>query len=217
MSTCSPLSAVDAYAVNKVAATLDTGVNQGKIRRRIEEIYAGLDHRDPAKYEPALTQLGNFVGATASKPSGKGRCDSAWCWGNELWLALEAKSDHEPTGVVQHRDIRQANDQLRLLAADRGVDVPPTESATIIISPKPGVHDDGIKGSESHVHLVTPSIMREIAFDIGSAWDDLLARSANRTLPELRQLVADTLNARNGLPSQIHARVTNDPVAWKGA
>ncbi|MBP2376442.1 hypothetical protein JOF46_004431 [Paeniglutamicibacter psychrophenolicus] len=212
----SALCAVDAHAVSTVATMLDAGVNQGTIHRRIAEMRSGLDQRDPAKYEPALTELGKLVGATASKPPGTGRCDSTWCWGNELWLALEAKSDHEPTGVVPHKDIRQANDQLRLLAADRGVDAAPADSATIVISPKPSIHDDGIKGAESHVHLITPSTMVEVASDVSSAWEELLARSTNRTLQELRQHVAETFNARGVLPSQIHERVTHDPVAANG-
>ncbi|MFK5282224.1 hypothetical protein ACI3PL_21950, partial [Lacticaseibacillus paracasei] len=86
-----------------------------------------------------MTKLGTLVGAAAVKPAGDGRCDSTWCWDNELWLALEAKSNHDPTGVVPHKDVRQANDQLRLLAAERGVGIAPVGSATIIISPKPGV------------------------------------------------------------------------------
>lgn len=211
----SELSALDANAVNAVAAVLDAGVNQGKVRRRIGEIHAGLGERDPGKYEPALTELGKLVGADASKPPGTGRCDSTWCWGNELWLALEAKSDHEPTGVVPHKDIRQANDQLRLLAADRGVDVAPPESATIVISPKPGIHHDGITGAEQHVHFVAPPTVTELALDVASAWDELLAKGAHRTLHQLRQLVADTFNARGVLPSQIHERLTRDLVAAK--
>lgn len=155
------------------------------------------------------------MGADASKPPGTGRCDSTWCWGNELWLALEAKSDHEPTGVVPHKDIRQANDQLRLLAADRGVDVAPPESATIVISPKPGIHHDGITGAEQHVHFVAPPTVTELALDVASAWDELLAKGAHRTLHQLRQLVADTFNARGVLPSQIHERLTRDLVAAK--
>ena len=211
----SGLSAVDANAVNTVAAVLDAGVNQGKVRRRIGEIHAGLAERDPGKYEPALTEMGKLVGADASKPPGTGRCDSTWCWGNELWLALEAKSDHEPTGVVPHKDIRQANDQLRLLASDRGIDAAPPDSATVVISPKPGIHHDGVTGAEQHVHFASPSTMTELAYDIASAWDDLLTKSAHRTLLQLRQLVADTFNARGTLPSQIHERLTRDPVAAK--
>lgn len=212
----SKLSAVDANAVNAVAAALCAGANQGKFRRRIGGIREGLGERDPGKYEPALTELGKLVGADASKPPEAGRCDSTWCWGNDLWLALEAKSDHEPTGVVPHKDIRQANDQLRLLAADRGVDVVPPESATILISPKPGIHEDGINGAELHVHFAAPAALAELAFDVASAWDELLTKSAHRTLPQLRQLVADTFNARGVLPLQIHERLTRDPVSAKG-
>lgn len=212
----SELSAVDAFAVNAVAAMLDGGVKEGKVKRRIGGIGAGLEQRDPGKYEPALTELGKLLGATASKPAGNGRCDSTWCWGNELWLALEAKSDHEPTGVVPHKDIRQANDQLRILAADRGVDAAPPDSATVIISPKPGIHDDGITGAEQHVHLVAPPTMTELALDVASAWNQLLTKSAHRTLPELRHLVGTTFNAWGVLPSQIHERLTSDPVAARG-
>ncbi len=212
----SGLSAVDANAVNTVAAVLDAGVNQGKFRRRIGEIHAGLAERDPGKYEPALTEMGKLVGADASKPPGTGRCDSTWCWGNVLWLALEAKSNHEPTGVVPHKDIRQANDQLRLLAADRGIDAAPPDSATVVISPKPGIHHDGVTGAEQHVHFASPSTVNELAYDVASAWDDLLTKSAHRTIAQLRQLVADTFNARGTLPSQIHERLTRDPIAAKG-
>jgi Type III restriction enzyme, res subunit len=207
------LSAIDANAVNAVVAMLNTGVNQGKVRRRIEKIHAGLEKSNPGEYEPALTELGKLVGADASKPPGTSRCDSTWCWGNELWLALEAKSDHEPVGVVPHKAIRQANDQLRLLAADRGVDAAPPDSATVVISPKPGIHHDGITGAEQHVHLVAPPTISGLALDVASAWGDLLTKSANRPPPQLRQIVADTLNARGVLPSQIHERLTHDPVA----
>jgi len=213
----SALSAIDANAVNAVASVLDSGANQGKVRRRIGEIRAGLAERAPSKYEPALTELGKLVGADASKPPGTGRCDSAWCWGNELWLALEAKSDHEPTGVVPHKDIRQANDQLRLLAADRGVDAVPPESATVVISSKPAIHDDGVAGAEPHVHLVAPTTMSELALDVASVWDELLTKSTTAwTLPQLRQLVAEKFSSRGVLPSQIHERLTRDPVASKG-
>ena len=87
----------------------------------------GLTQTDPGRYEPALTTLGKLLGADAAKPAGKGRCDSAWCWQDALWLALEAKSDQKPTGLIPHRDIRQASDQLRLLCADRHQEVLPPD------------------------------------------------------------------------------------------
>lgn len=211
----SALTAMDANAVNAVMAQLQGGVNQGTVRRRIGEMQAGLQERDPGKYEPALTELGRLVGASAAKPQEKGRCDSTWCWGNDLWLALEAKSDHEPRGVVPHKDVRQANDQLRLLASERGVTAVPPSSATIIISPKPGIDDNGIKGAEAHVHLVPLTTMTEIALDVGSAWEELLSKSAGRNSSELRDLVTEAFTARGVLPSALHERLTFDPVNAK--
>lgn len=207
------LNAIDALAVQAIATQLEGGVNQGKMRRKIEEIKTGLQQSDPGQYEPALTKLGELVGATASKPTSNGRCDSTWCWGNELWLALEAKSDHKPTGVVSHKDIRQANDQLRLLANDCSVDVAPPDSATIIITPKPGIHNDGIIAAESHVHVVSPPKIASLALDVETVWNSLLTQSSHKTAPALRQLVSEVLHTHGVLPSQIHERLTYDSVA----
>jgi DNA polymerase III delta prime subunit len=207
------LSVADTVAVNAIANRLAQGVNQGSINRTIGAIHAGLAERDPGKFEPALTELGKLTGATATKSPERGRCDSTWCWDNELWLALEAKSDHEPTGVVPHKDVRQANDQLRLLASDRGVPVPPAASATVIISAKPAVDTDGIKGAEPHVHLITPSDVQAIAYDVTTAWSQLLVTHAGRSEGELRAHVASTLSSRGALPTQLYERVTRDPVA----
>lgn len=96
---------------------------------------AALKERKPTVYETALTKLGYLLGAEAQKPPASGRCDSTWCWDHHLWLAIDAKSDHEPSGLVSQKDIRQAGDQLRLLKSDRTVaDIPP-DSATVIVSP----------------------------------------------------------------------------------
>lgn len=208
----SPLGAADMVAVTQITAKLVAGVNQGKIRSRIGEIHVGLSKRSPSEYEPALTELGKLLGADAFKSKSKGRCDSVWLWDNELWLALEAKSDHDPSGVVAHNEVRQANDQLRLLASDRGVPQSPVGSATIIISPKPGIDDDGAKGAEAHVHMVAPPLVSEIAYDVESAWEDLITKAPGRSPDAVRDLVADVLQGRGLLPTLLRERFTQDPV-----
>lgn len=208
----SALGPADAFAVAAIADRLAQGVNQGTHSRTTGEMNAGLLETDPGSYEPALTRLGTLLGASASKPAGTSRCDSVWCWGNELWLALEAKSDHQPTGVVAPKDVRQANDQLRLLATDRSISSPPVGSATILVSPKPGIHDDGVAGAEPHVHFVAPPLVRELAYDASSAWADILARQAGLTVPQLRDLVATSMRQRAVLPSQVLERLTREPI-----
>ncbi len=67
------------------------------------------------------------------------------------------------------------------------------------------------------MHLVAPTTMSELALDVASVWDELLTKSTTAwTLPQLRQLVAEKFSSRGVLPSQIHERLTRDPVASKG-
>jgi DNA polymerase III delta prime subunit len=207
------LAPEDASAVTAIVSILTAGVNIGKHDRQAGEMIAGLDERDPGKYEPALTALGKLLGAEASKPPGKGRCDSTWCWENQLWLAMEAKSDHDLTGVISHREIRQANDQSQLLSSDRGHNPPPAGSATIIISPKPGVDVDGVKGAQPHLYHVDLSDIRTLAKDVVQAWSEILAAKAGRNPSALSDLVQQTMSGHGLLPTQVRESLTADPVA----
>lgn len=206
------LAPEDSSAVAMIVSHLSAGVNIGKHNRRVGEMVAGLGERDPGKYEPALTALGKMLGAEASKPPGNGRCDSTWCWENHLWLAMEAKSDHEPTGVISHHEIRQANDQLQLLTADRGHTPPPPRSVTVIISPKPAVNIDGVKGAQPHVYHVDPVDIVTLANDVAQAWSEILATKHGRTPSELADLVRQTMFGHGVLPTQVRETLTYDPV-----
>ncbi|MDQ3342975.1 MAG: hypothetical protein M3524_05320, partial [Actinomycetota bacterium] len=206
-------SPADTAAVAAVAAAVEAGISSGKHATRVAAMLTGLAQRTPGQYEPQLTALGTLLGADARKPPGKGRCDSTWCWDDHLWAAVEAKSDHTPTGVVPHKDIRQANDQLKLLAVDRDRDAPPPGSATVLVSPKPAVHQDGIDSAEPHVHLTEPDTVAALARDAADAWDGILAGRAGRTGSSLRTLVHDALARHGALPTQVMDRLTDQPVS----
>lgn len=210
-----PLAPTDTSAIATVVALLEGGVSTGKQATKAAALTHGLSARDPGLYEPQLTVLGKLLGADARKPPGSGRCDSVWCWDDHLWMAVEAKSDHEPTGVVPHKDIRQANDQLRLLADDRGREAAPAGSATIVVSPKPAVHTDGVSGAEAHVHLTDPSAVLSLARDAVAAWDDILAGKPGREGPALRDLVHRALSRHWILPTQVMDRLTSQPVSTR--
>ena len=207
------LTPADAAAVAAIAAKIEAGLTKPKHDTAVTAMQDGLAQTDPGKYEPALTTLGTLLGASAAKPAGKGRCDSAWCWQNSLWLAIEAKSDEKPVGMIPHRDIRQANDQLRLLCADRQQDAPPVDSATVIVSPKPAVNPEGVISAEAHVHVVSPAVITDLARDTAEAWDEILAGRAGQSGPGLRELVAAALVQHSVLPSQVLDRLTLQPVS----
>lgn len=212
-ATPEPLSPADTTAVTNVAGQVEAGVGAGKHATRVSKMLDGLAQRPAGQYEPQLTVLGTLLGADARKPPGNGRCDSTWCWDDDLWMAVEAKSDHEPTGVVPHKDIRQANDQLRLLAVDRGRDTAPAGSATIVVSPKPAVHQDGVDSAQAHVHLTDPGTVLALARDAAAAWGQVLAGSTGRSGASLRGLVHHALARHAVLPSQVLDRLTGQPVA----
>ena len=207
------LAPADAAAVMAIATRIEAGITKPKYDSTVASMHDGLTQTEPGKYEPALTTLGSLLGANAAKPPGRGRCDSVWCWQNDLWLALEAKSDEKPSGLIPHRDIRQANDQLKLLCADRQQDAPPAGSATVIVSPKPAVAPEGIISAESHVHVVLPPAITDLAQDAAAAWDEILASRAGHSGATLRELIAAALGRHSVLPSQVLDRLTLQPVS----
>jgi hypothetical protein len=86
-------------AVAAIAARLQPGVTKPVTKPKHDEAVTamldGLAQTSKGLYEPALTVLGGLLGAEAGKPPGKGRCDSTWCWQDQLWLAIEAKSEEK--------------------------------------------------------------------------------------------------------------------------
>ena len=182
-----------------------------KNRTRAERMMAGLSQRKASMYEPALSDLGSLVGAEAWKPKGAGRCDSVWRWKNHLWVALEAKSEQEPDGLISHRDIRQANDQLRLLQTDVAARVIPESSVTLLISPRQLIQPSAIGSAEPHVFLVTPDQIVHVAEAVVRAWEDLLGRRQSLDDASLQKIALECFRSHGVLPSHVVDQLTENP------
>jgi hypothetical protein len=206
------IAPADLDGARQIAARLESGVNKAKHQESLSRMHTGLAATDPGLYEPALSHLGKLLGAEASKPAGQGRCDSAWCWDELLWLAIEAKSDHDPAGQVSLSDVRQANSHLRLIAADRGQDAPPPDSATVIVSPRLGVDPTAVDAAEPHVHLTSPQILGDLARTAEEFWSALLASNHSLRGGQLVKLVIALLNDHALLASQVRERLTATPI-----
>ncbi|MCC3332967.1 DEAD/DEAH box helicase [Nocardia abscessus] len=87
-----PLVPMDVVAVNAIAARLRGKFRPNRITDELKEMRLALAQNEATAYEGALTRLGTYLGAEASKPPGNGRCDSAWEWGTAMWMTVEAKS-----------------------------------------------------------------------------------------------------------------------------
>lgn len=206
------LGPADAAAVTSISHVLATAFRSGQHESRVERVMSGLSQIAAGPYESALSELGLLLGADASKPTGSGRCDSVWCWENSIWLAIEAKSEHDPQGVIPQKDLRQSNDQLRLLAADRGCTTIPAAAATVLISPKTAVDPSWAPSAESHVHLAHPGELLQLARDATSVWEALAPARHGKDEHQLRPTVTRKLSELNCLPSQVLERLTQNPV-----
>lgn len=207
-----PLSEVDDYAVREITTILSSGRLRPKNKR--DEIYGmvnGLRATEPKVYEPALTVLGKLLGASSEKPEGDGQCDSVWFWGSFLLITLEAKSGHNPSGMIRLQDIRQTNSQRNLfLSNNRKVSVAQKNCVSLIISPKPGIADDAKVIADPHVFRVKPATLIEIADDVSCVWQSLLSERERGN--DLGAAVERQLRGYNLLPSQVRKRLTCERV-----
>lgn len=205
-------SRVDDIAASKIASLLRDNAKENSTIGKLERMVTDLNQKSAPTFEAALSILGCMLGAISSKPTPHGRCDSTWCWDNELWIALEAKSEHNEAGTISLKDIRQSNGQLTLLRSDRKLDWIPHCSATVIISPRSGVHSDGIAIADRHLFLTKPATVREIADDTLRAWKRLLSQKDGRNETDVQELIVKTFRSFDILPYDILRRLTMNPV-----
>jgi hypothetical protein len=158
---------VDTPAVRKIAEQV-ARLARSRMEGALGEARAGLSQTAPGQFEPALVILGRWLGAESFKPPGQARSDAAWCYGDAMWITLEAKSDQNPDGPVAVRDIREANTQLRLLGSDRGVE-PPENSFSVIISPRSTVDPNAARAADPHLHLVESGTLIALVDDLQRA------------------------------------------------
>ena len=207
------LNPTDTSAVSRIQSQLSRKVSKNKRNTVIEKMLEGLRSYEHTMYEPALNDLGRLLGADASKPGKNGRCDSVWCFDNHLWLVIEAKSEHSSNGSISQNDIRQVNNQLKLLAKDRQQSEVPETSAAILISPRNLVHPDGITIADDDVYLVNPKAILNLAQDVKEAWQNLLASSRGLTGDDLRERVEDVSRSYGILPSSVCDRLTQHQIS----
>ena len=206
------LDPIDEIAVRAVAEHPARRMPAAKWAKLTAEMIEGLTGTDPGAYERCLSTLGALLGAEAAKPSGKGRADSVWIFGDLWWLTLEAKSEALPTGLVSMDNIRQTNTHLRSVATDRD-EVLPDGSVSVIVTPKELVDSDAVAIADEHLHLCKPSTLLSIAQDTIESWRQIRASAMNLEGAEAHAAIRQRFADRRVVPSAIRERIADRPVA----
>lgn len=208
-----PLASMDVVAVNAIVARLRGQIRPNRVAEDLTKMREALAQDDSTAYEGGLTTLGTFLGAAASKPKGKGRCDSAWLWDTAMWMTVEAKSEQHADGLLPLHDVRQANTQLDQLAHDRGMDHPPAGSPAIIVSNRLSVDPEHASAANPNVYLASTETIQHIASDITTVWGDLLTSAIGIQAEHvLRQHVRGVATEHGCLPSQVIDRLTQNRI-----
>ncbi|WP_158268814.1 helicase C-terminal domain-containing protein [Salinibacterium hongtaonis] len=194
-------------AAQRLSIVVDTVGSAAKLKLSFATMFEGLSQIDHKAYEPALTQLGKFLGADAFKPSGDARTDSAWCWDNEQWITLEAKSEHKTDGVIGVHDTQQVNGHLELVAEDRGVPIP-SASAAVMVSPRTVVKREAIVVAGDNSWRLTPADILALATDTERLWEGLQLLRNIKAPEERVGGIADLLRQHLLRPEDIIDRVT---------
>lgn len=202
----------DLPALKRIAETVAHGVTRNKVGQTFDTIDAGLIAVEHQKSEPALTELGKWLGSDAGKPGGQARADSVWCWAEQIWIAIEAKTEQNPDQPLPVKDVRQANTQLKFVAEDRGVAMPDLV-ADIIVSPRTNISPDATTAADPWVYLSHPTEMRALSSDARDAWIALLLRHKGHEGDDLRELIRTVFGEHRCLPSQVLQRLTLEPVS----
>ena len=200
-------------ALPPCAARLRGSLKPRKIKCDLNEMREALAQKEASRYERGLTILGSFLGADAFKPKGQGRCDSAWVWGTEKWVTIEAKSEEKSGGLLPLDDVRQVNTQLGLLAKDRGMEDAPAGSLSIVVSDKLSVDPRSDQAANPNVYLTSPGVVREIVGDAVAVWEDLLTTAVGLVSErDQKQHVQSVMNDNGCLPSQVIDRLTQNQI-----
>lgn len=206
-----PVSASLATAASLLATYIDDVGSSATLAKTFATMFEGLSSVDHKDYEPALTTLGKFLGADAFKPTGDGRTDSAWCYGDDLWLGVEAKSEHQSNGVIGIDDVRQVNGHLKLIGKDRGKQIP-SASAAVMVSPRTAVKRDAMVLADEWTYRVTPEDILSLGREVERLWVELHTLRNIKSTDDRQTAVLNALRAARLTPEDVRDRLTVTPL-----
>jgi len=196
-------SRLDKLAVDGVIAHAKSVGKARALTRAVTEMRDNLSQREAGRYEQGLVTLGRLLGADSHKPTDEARADAVWRWGDEMWVAWEAKSEAKDENDISADDIRQANTHLRAASKDLDEAVPPG-SHILLVSGKSTVHEAARALAVEELSFAPIDDVQQVAEKVEAVWMSLQGRLLSGAgADELRLAVLKEFADAGVLPSQV--------------
>jgi len=203
---------LEAAALDGLALQFDRVAGGTTLERIGSELRAALLGTEAPAYEQALSKLGTLVGADAAKPPGDAQPDSAWIFGDALWICWEAKSEEASEHQLSVETVRQAASHLRAVAGQRGASIPPG-SLTVIASPRQQVATAAQALAPEELRLLHPEEIVKVAEDVLAAWHAVRALGLGLADQTLRSRLLEQFRSSRCIGTPLVERLSYRPLS----
>lgn len=184
------------------------GWGSRRFEHRVALIEQGIRGTESTAFEVALKEIGLLLGFDADRFDAQGDPDGVWRSEDQLWIALEAKSEESAGGEISIGTVRQANTHLRW--AERHFRQPaPHASYTVIVSPRDAVASDARQLADDNVYATSLDAMRELGAEVIAAWREVRAVGRGKDREELTTLVRQSFHSHALFSHRLRSRIRN--------
>jgi DEAD/DEAH box helicase/Helicase C-terminal domain len=182
------------------------GWGSRRFEHRVTLIESGIEGTESTPFEVAMKEIGLLLGFDADRFDEQGDPDGVWRSGEELWVALEAKSEESAGGEISLGSVRQANTHLRW--AERHFRQPaPPGSFTVIVSARDSFASDARELADDNVYATSLDAMRELGSAAVAAWREVRAVGRGKDREELATLVRQSFHSHALLSHRLRSRL----------
>ena len=177
------------------------GIAGAGFEKEAESMIELLSQDEANPFEQGLELLGVWLGADAKRPKGQGVPDGIWSFGEEAVIALEAKSNEQPTSPISISTAREAQGHINWVKSELQI----SESvpiSTVVISDRASVAPEAVPHTEN-LYVVSLPYIRQLGPKIISVVRGLRAQASEASNENFRQIIAERLKEDKVDPKSI--------------
>ena len=200
-----------AVAVENIRnSLLDWGFVGPKFEEHLQLIQNNISEQEPNRFHQGLKDLGEMLGFHSEIPTGNATPDCIWSIGNQIHVAHEAKSKHNPKNAIGVNDVRQAQSHDSWIRAKLNCDQN-VQVLCLIESPRQTIDPEAITFANSLCH-VAPSELKELFNESAAILRRVRSKISSLSDEKILEELLYELTAQRLTPFLLFERLSQRPV-----